>query len=925
MAESRPSTRRGASPDEWDVLLATKFQVPRLRSDLLARPRLVTRLNKLAVRELILISAPVGFGKTTLLADWLRTGGRPVAWLTLDAGDNDPIRFWRCVVGTVDRVCTGLSDLVIPLLDPSQQATPEAVVTAVVNGLTAQPDEFWLILDDYHAVDARPVQDSVAFLVDRLPAHAHLVIATRSDPPLPLARLRARGQLAELRAADLRFTAEEVGTLLREAWGLDLSDDSATALEARTEGWVSALQLAALSLRGTADKARLVQEFTGSNRYVMDFLTEEVLARQPADVQTFLLETSILERLTGTLCDALTGRCNGQQTLEDLERANLFLVPLDDDRRWYRYHHLFADLLRARLRTERPDRVPELHRRAAGWAEEHGLIEDAVRHAGAAGDDVWAVRLVERSVDQVLPRGEGATLRRWLSALPRELVISRPRLCLVEALAVFNAGHPLAAEPLLEAAERGLTSGARLPEESPAGREGGALANVPAAIALLRASLAVSRGDAERGIELVHQAQAQLAEHDHGPRLSCRWNLATADWTRGRLAEAEHAFAELVADGRAAGATHMAVSAGSTLGQVQQAQGRLDAALCTYRQGLELATEPGRPVLLSAGMSHAGIARVRYERNELEDALHHATDGISLCRQLTSTRPLAAALATLAWIRLAHGDAGGARQAIDEAEQVFPSREIVDLHSPAPAERARLLLAQGDVAGAAGWVQEQGLKDLDAPTYARERAYLMLARLWLARHAPVQALDLLDRLRAGAEAQQRMGSVIEIGALQALALDQTGNRARALAAVAEVLALACPEGYLRVFADEGPAMATLVGELIAGRKGGTRHAAVGPVPLDYLGRLLRAFERDRVSRPQTRLPAATLGSTLVLTNRELEVLTLLAAGKPNREIADDLVVTVDTVKKHVTHILDKLGAANRTQAVARARELALIR
>jgi LuxR family transcriptional regulator, maltose regulon positive regulatory protein len=527
-----------------------------------------------------------------------------------------------------------------------------------VNELAAHVGECWLILDDYHVIESRPVHDSLALLLERLPPPAHAVLASRSDPPLPLARLRARGQLAELRAADLRFTPEEVTAVLREIWGLDLPEEGVAALEARTEGWVSGLQLAALALRGAADPARLVQEFAGSHRYVLDYLTEEVLERQPDKVKAFLLETSVLERLTGPLCDAVTGRLDGQRMLEDLERANLFVVPLDEERRWYRYHHLFADLLRARLHPADPDRVPGLHRRAADWAEEHGLIEDAARHALAAGDDVWAARLVERSVDEVLRRGEGATLRRWLSMLPRQLVSSHPRLCLVQAIAASNAGRLLAAEPLLQDAERALAAAPSEPHEFPAGREGSVLANVPAAIILLRASLAVYRGDAERATKLAQQAQAHLGEDERGPRFACRWNLALADWMRGRLTEAERAFADIVAEGRAAGATHLALSAGAVLGQVQRAQGRLGAALHTYRQGLELASEAGRPVVLSAGMAHAGIAQVLYERNQLDDALAHVTNAIALSRQLTSTQPLAAALATLAWIRQAWGGHG---------------------------------------------------------------------------------------------------------------------------------------------------------------------------------------------------------------------------------------------------------------------------
>jgi LuxR family maltose regulon positive regulatory protein len=829
------------------------------------------------------------------------------------------------MVGAVDRVHAGIGDRIPPLVDAPEQPTPEAVVTVLVNELIACPGESWLILDDYHVIDSQPVHDSLAFLLERLPPHAHVVIASRSDPPLSLPRLRARGQLAELRAADLRFTPEEAAVVLRETWGLDLSEEGVAVLEARTEGWVSGLQLAALALRGAADPARLVEEFAGSHRYVLDYLTEEVLERQPDHVKEFLLETSVLDRLTGPLCDAVTGRCDGQRMLENLERANLFLVALDAERRWYRYHHLFADLLRARLHPAAPDRVPELHRRAAAWAEEHGLIEDAARHALAARDGAWAAALVERSVNEVLRRGEGATLRRWLSMLPRQLVNSHPRLCLVQAIAASNAGRLLAAEPLLQDAERALASGLGGPYEFPAGSEGSVLANVPAAITLLRAGHAIYRGDAKLATELAQQAQAHLGEDERGPRFACRWNLALADWMRGRLTEAERAFADIVAEGWAAGATHLALSAGAVLGQVQRAQGRLGAALHTYRQGLELASEAGRPVVLSAGMAHAGIAQVLYERDQLDDALRHATEAVALCGQLTSTQPLAIALATLAWIRQARADAAGARAAIGEAERAFPGREIVALHNPVPAERARLLLAQGDVVEAARWVEDRGLADGDAACYPRERESLVLARVLLARNAPDRALELLARLRAAAEAQRRTGSVIELGALQALAFQEAGRQDLALASLVEVLILSHPEGYVRVYADEGPSMAALLRRLVvAGKR--ARPTAGGEIPVDYLGHLLRALERDRgrPRHPEREARPGTPDPVEILTNRELEVLALLAAGKQNREIAEELMVTSATVKKHVTHVLDKLSATNRTQAVARARTLALI-
>jgi LuxR family maltose regulon positive regulatory protein len=912
---------------ERDALLATKLRVPRSH-DVLVRPRLLERLEEAASRELLLVSAPAGFGKSTLLAEWARGGGRPVAWVSLDADDNDPARLWRYLVAAVEQLHPGLEERALPLLHAPDQPALEALVTAVVNELAAAQRELSIVLDDYHVIESRPIHESLALLLERLPPGVHVAIAGRGDPPLPLARMRARGQLAEVRAEDLRFTPDEAVSLMREVWGLDLPEASVLELGDRTEGWVTGLQLAALTLRRGVDPAGLIKGFSGGHRYVLDYLTGEVLERQPDDVRRFLLDTSIVERLTGPLCDAVTGRSDGQRMLEDLERANLFLVALDEERRWYRYHRLFADLLHVRLRAEDTERPPGLHRRAAAWFEEHGLIDDAVRHAMAADDPHLAARLVEESFDEVLRRGEGATLRRWLAALPAEVVRSRPRLSLAQALAAFNAGRLEAVEPLLKDAERAL---AERPEEARDGlgaqsADESALANLPAAIALLRAGLAWSRGDAERTVERALQARAHLGADadaaEGGPPIAIRWQLGLADWMRGNLPEAERVFADLAAQGRATGPPHLALSAGAILGAVQRAGGRLGAALRTYREGLEFASQPGRPPVLTAGTAHVGIAEVLYQRDQLDDALGHVDQGIALSRQLTSTQSLAQGLATLAWIRQARGDRAGALEAMEEARRAFPDPDVVSLYNPVPAERARLLLAHGEVAEAAGWTRDIGLSQRDEPTYAREREYLVLARVLLAIQAPARALELLGCLGALARAQGRTASVIEVGALQALGLHAAGDRDGALAALVEALGLAWPEGYVRVFADEGPAMASLLGAVVGG---GRRERATGAeqIPMDYLGRLLRALQpAPAAGGPEApRRPAALIEA---LTERELEVLRMLAVGKRNQEIADELVVTLHTVKKHVTHTFEKLGVANRTQAVARARQLGLL-
>ena len=921
-----------AATSERDVLLATKLNLPGLRPDLVPRPRLAQWLDEGRGRGLVLVCAPAGYGKTVLLAEWVRRGRRPVAWLSLDAGDNDPARFWRHAVAALDRVRPGISERMGPLLGPHAPPSFEPLVTALINEVAGQPDAdeaLLLVLDDYHVISSQLVHDSLGFLLEHRPPGLRLALTSRSDPPLALARLRARGQLTELRAADLRFTPGEAAALLAQVAaapgaarpGAPLPDAVTAALAARTEGWAAGLQLAGLSLRGRSDVDGFVAAFTGSHRYVLDYLAEEVLEHQSEQVRAFLLETSVLERLSGELCDAVTGRPGSQALLEQAERAGLFVVPLDEVRGWWRYHHLFADLLRARLQQEQPGGVSGLHRNAAAWYAERGLADDAIRHAVAAGEMTWAARLIEQHYDAVFfLQGEGATIHRWLSALPEDLVRSRPRLLLTQAFLALISGRLEAVEPLLDAAQQAYARAAEEPFEPTVGRARSLLVNVPALIMLQRSLLAQLRGDADATVAFASQA---MAEADEGERLLhvVAWRyLAVGEWLRGQLAQAERTFMSSIAEWRAAGLPTLTAWVLYLLGQVQRAQGDLDASARTCRQALEMTAVPGRPPPPAAGPAHVGLGEVAYQRDELDTALRRITEGITLCRQFAYIPPLAVGLVTLAWIRQASGDPGGALAAIAEAKQASPGP--AGPLNPVPAQRARLLLAQGDLDGAARWTAERGLDEDDEPDYAREPGHLVLARVLLAQDRPGPALALLDRLHAAAAGQDRAGSLIEIGALRALGLAASGEEAAAVDALAAALTLACPQGHVRVFADEGPPMAALLARLIAAQRSG---GAAAEVPLGCLARLQRALGAQDIG------PGAGRGSVTAvpglvdpLTSRELEVLEMLAAGRSNQAIASQLVVTLDTVKKHVSHVLGKLGAANRTEAVARARELSLI-
>ena len=898
-----------------DLLLATKLAVPPSRSGWVARPRLLRRLRAATGQDLVLVCAPAGFGKSTLLADWVGDDGRSVAWLSLDEADNDPVRFWRHIAAAVDGARPGVAHRAGLLVGDPGSTSVLAAVTALVNDLASTQQGLLLVVDDYHVIQAADVHRSVTFLLDHLPAPLCLALAGRSDPPLPLARLRAQGRLVELRVADLRFTHGEAGQLLTAAAGPDLSEALVAALGERTEGWAAGLQLAALSLRGRADIPGFVAGFSGSNRHVLDYLTEEVLDRQPRELTGFLLESSVLDRLSGPLCDAVLGRTDSQQMLETVERANLFLLPLDGERRWWRYHHLFADLLRARLPRTDPGRVPVLQRAAAAWHERHGRPDDAVHHALAGGNAADAARIVEEHLEeQVWRRNEAATLERWLTALPPDALRHRPRLILGRAIVAVLGGRADDVESLLDAAER---ADAGPPYRPSVGRRASILSNLDAFVMLYRAELARARGDLAREAEFACAALARSHEADELLRAMAHAHLAETDWLAGRLAQAERAMTGILARWSSSEEWLVLMRVGFDLGSVQLAQGRLGAALRTYRT-FGARGDPAAPALV--GMSQVGVALVLHERDELAEAATQALAGVERCRRLVDALPLVDGLVVLARIRLAQGDRAGALAPIEEAATVLP--EAGEQLVPLGVRRAELALAMGDQGATEDWIRGRGLAPDDEPVYPRDAEYRLLARLLIPGGDPQQAVSMLSRWRTLATAQGRTADVIATQVLVALAHAARGDAAAAQAALAEALTLAAPEGHLRVFLAEGAPLAAALRPLLAD----PRWAARPDVPREFLARLAAAFDRQGTPVLPTARPGATTAPGLVepLSARELDVLALVAAGRPNRAIAGELFISVDTVKRHVSHLFAKLGVANRTEAVARARALGLL-
>ena len=909
-----------------EELLTTKLYIPSTRPGLVHRARLIEQLDAGLHRKLTLISAPAGFGKTTLVTEWLdnlrgdskkeKQIDTRIAWLSLDEGDNDPVRFLSYFITALNQVegkDTTFGKGALSMLQSPQPLPSEAILTSLINEFAELTDKFILVLDDYHLIETQPIHDALAFLLEHLPSQLHLVLATREDPHLPLSRLRASGQLSELRATDLRFTFSEVAEFLNHTMGLELSTEDIAVLETRTEGWIAGLQLAAISIQGREDAANLIKSFTGSHRLVLDYLIEEVLSQQAESVQDFLLQTSILNRLNGLLCDALTGQDDGQATLEMLDHSNLFIVALDEKRRWYRFHHLFSDLLFQRLKQIQPGQLPNLHQRASDWYAQNGFVDEAIEHALQGGDFIKAAQLIEEHFDVA---SDDTKLFRWLGELPVEIISSNPRLCIFHARHLFTNGQMKEAEQALLDAEHAFdprsneqTGNKPIEQDQQSDFDREVIIGMTAVI---RAFLAIYQGNIQETIDYSRQALNYLPEQDVTWRSLAAMPLGDANMFKGDIAAAYDVRMESLDMSKKSGNPYLILKSNGRATWTLRQQGKLKRVIELCEQHMQYANQCGISQTLVAGWIMTIWGEALAELNDLAGAIQKAKKGVELIGSGSGN------LALFGWgnlnlvkILFSKGDISAAKEVIQRMEEIV---QEFDMHRLASnrifAWKARIWLEEDEFESASKWVEEFYLNASENLTLISEIECIVLARSLIAQDNLDEATKLMRQLLSTAEAGNHTSRIIKILILQAMNFQAGEDITQALTALERALALAESDGFIHTFVDEGPPIEALLKRI---------KVEDGKIKA-YVRTLLSAFS-EKVSHPSSLSPQPLIEP---LSERELEVLHLITEGLTNQEIATRLFLTLNTIKTHTRNIYSKLGVNNRTQAAAKARDLGIL-
>ena len=903
--------------------MATKLFIPPIQPTSVSRPRLLEQLNEGMRCKLMLISASAGFGKTALISDWIHQNKSPVAWFSIDKGDNDPVHFLTYIITVLQNIEANIGKTALKLLRSPQLPPIQSILIDLINDIIPFPKDFALVLDDYHLIDKRNIHFMIAFLLEHLPQRMHLVIATRSDPPLPLARLRSQNQLMEIRATDLCFTTDETSMFFNERLNLGLSIEDIALLKSRAEGWIAGLQLAALSMQGRKDTSSFIKSFKGDNRYIADYLIEEVLSRQPEIVQNFLLQTSILSRLSGPLCNDVTHQSDSQEMLNTLEKANLFIFPLDNERHWFRYHRLFADLLLQRLHQTQGDLMPELHRRACEWNIRNGLRYEAVDHALSAQDFDLSAHLIEKIAEIDWDRGRESKLLGWFKVLPDEQISSNPQLCVFHARELFEDGDPESAEMRLQEAERMLEiTGDRVNEALPgdsAQQYRPGRVELQGKIAVIRAMMASYKGDIPKIIQYSRQALQSLQKEDLMWRSVAATILGFAHgWSGdGDLVKAQKAFSEAKTISKAAGNIYMNLLASHCLYAVETLQGRLKEAKEKLQNLIQLTEESGLSRIGIAGNNYSTLGSILYEMNDLEEGMRYIERGIQLAELGHDTIALMGCYFNLIKALFHREDFSGAQSIIQKIEKAARNFALPPwmMHT-LEALKAWIWLESGNMDAASRWIKERGLTINDELSQRREAEHMVLARILMAQDQLDEAERLLIRLIKKAKEGSRIMMEIELRKLKALILYAQGNTVAALDELRQALSLAEPGGLVRTFVSEGSPIAELL-ERILDESKKVQDDKKASFSQAYLKKLLLAFKADTLPR--------TTGSLVEpLSEREFEVLHLISTGLTNQEIAKRLFISLNTVRTHTKNINSKLNVHSRTQAVARAKERGLL-